>query len=249
MSHQSASCGESHYDALNIAPSATTKEISKAYRIQARRVHPDRNRDDPDAAATFARLHAAYQVLLDPASRAAYDASLAALASAKRKREAMEHDRRAAADALSAREEHARATKRAKTMANASRAHSQSAADAQVAATLAQEVAAVRSSSTPSTSSSAPPPTSTSSRESTEGVEEKETTPLIKIKWKQTVEGGEEEIKNMLGLFGTVVSFISKPGKRKGVVLMESLAAVTSILSPPSLSEFKTRGITVTKMG
>ncbi len=48
---------------LGIAPGASEDEIRKAFRRQAKRVHPDVS-DATDAAEQFARLKAAYDLLL-----------------------------------------------------------------------------------------------------------------------------------------------------------------------------------------
>lgn len=50
------------YDILNVDRDADTSEIKSAYRKLAKKVHPDKNPDDPDAAARFQDLTDAYQV-------------------------------------------------------------------------------------------------------------------------------------------------------------------------------------------
>ena len=60
------------YAVLGVAPHATAPEIHHAYRVLARRFHPDANRDGR-AAALFAQVSRAYEVLGDVDRRRAYD--------------------------------------------------------------------------------------------------------------------------------------------------------------------------------
>ena len=62
-----------YYDILEVSPEATDLEIKKAYRKFAIKYHPDKNPDDPTAAAKFHELSAAYQVLSTPSRRQHYD--------------------------------------------------------------------------------------------------------------------------------------------------------------------------------
>lgn len=62
-----------YYDILNVATDASGDVIKKAYYKEARRCHPDKNPDDPEAKVRFQKLADAYQVLADPQLRAIYD--------------------------------------------------------------------------------------------------------------------------------------------------------------------------------
>jgi len=61
-----------HYDILGLDRSATPAQIDDQYRSLAKVVHPDAGGD----AIMFEVLHESYEVLSDPASRAAYDRTL-----------------------------------------------------------------------------------------------------------------------------------------------------------------------------
>ena len=63
-----------YYDLLNLDPSCSESEIKRAYYLAARRLHPDKNPDDPEASAKFQKVGEAYQVLSDSALRKKYDA-------------------------------------------------------------------------------------------------------------------------------------------------------------------------------
>lgn len=62
-----------YYDALDVAPSATPAEIKRSYYLLARKLHPDKNPDDPEAHQKFQRIGEAYQVLSDESLRKKYD--------------------------------------------------------------------------------------------------------------------------------------------------------------------------------
>src|SRR5689334_2361533 len=62
-----------HYEVLGISSSSNADEVKAAFRKLAAQHHPDKNPDDPKAAARFKEINAAYQVLSDPQRRAMYD--------------------------------------------------------------------------------------------------------------------------------------------------------------------------------
>lgn len=62
-----------YYDVLGVAKGASSDEIKKGYRKKAKELHPDRNKDKPEAEAQFKEANEAYEVLKDADKKAAYD--------------------------------------------------------------------------------------------------------------------------------------------------------------------------------
>jgi molecular chaperone DnaJ len=62
-----------YYEVLGVEREADTEEIKKAYRKLALKYHPDRNPSDKSSEEKFKELGEAYEALIDPQSRAAYD--------------------------------------------------------------------------------------------------------------------------------------------------------------------------------
>jgi molecular chaperone DnaJ/curved DNA-binding protein len=62
------------YDVLGVDDDASQEEIKKAYRTLARKHHPDRNPDDPNAEEKFKEIQQAYSILSDEEKRQQYDA-------------------------------------------------------------------------------------------------------------------------------------------------------------------------------
>ena len=61
------------YQRLGLKRGASEADIKKAYRSLAKQLHPDRNKDNPDAAKRFGEITHAYDLLSDKDKRARYD--------------------------------------------------------------------------------------------------------------------------------------------------------------------------------
>jgi len=65
-----------YYDVLGISHDVSTEEIRKAYKKQAKKFHPDKNPDDPNAKKKFQMIEKAYRMLTNEEAREAYDDGL-----------------------------------------------------------------------------------------------------------------------------------------------------------------------------
>ena len=61
------------YSTLGVARGASEKDIKSAYRKLAKELHPDRNKDNPNAAERFSQVTNAYDLLSDKDKRARFD--------------------------------------------------------------------------------------------------------------------------------------------------------------------------------
>ena len=62
-----------YYEVLGVSKGASESDLKKAFRSLARKHHPDKNPDDPDAERLFKEVQEAYAVLSNPEQRRQYD--------------------------------------------------------------------------------------------------------------------------------------------------------------------------------
>ncbi|GAB4850554.1 hypothetical protein Ancab_029863 [Ancistrocladus abbreviatus] len=67
-----------HYQVLGLpsgeeGANLKIEDITKAYKLKALKLHPDKNPDDPDAAANFQKLRSSYDVLSNEKTRKLFD--------------------------------------------------------------------------------------------------------------------------------------------------------------------------------
>ena len=61
------------YDILELSPDATEDAINKKYKLLARKYHPDKNLNDPNASTKLQEINEAKEILCDPEKRQIYD--------------------------------------------------------------------------------------------------------------------------------------------------------------------------------
>jgi len=64
---------EDYYETLGVNNSASDAEIKSAYRKQAMKYHPDRNKGDKESEKKFKQINEAYYVLRDKEKREQYN--------------------------------------------------------------------------------------------------------------------------------------------------------------------------------
>ena len=62
-----------YYDVLGISKNASEDQIKQSFRSLARKYHPDKNPDDPEAESMFKQIQEAYAILSNPEERRKYD--------------------------------------------------------------------------------------------------------------------------------------------------------------------------------
>jgi len=63
------------YGILEVSPDASAEQIKRAYRVQAKRFHPDKNGGDKACEERFKEIQQAYETLSNPSKKARYDAA------------------------------------------------------------------------------------------------------------------------------------------------------------------------------
>ncbi|KAJ1436328.1 RNA-binding domain superfamily [Sesbania bispinosa] len=191
----------------------TEKEITKAYKLKALELHPDKRRDDPNAASNFQQLRTSYDILRDDKARKLFDDLL---------RVKREHQLR----------QSQRDGKRRKMMSDLERReHDASAPDpsakereeeARIARQLKEEIARIRAMHAKKVV-----PTSTNKKENAGssttggggvGLDQEK---VLKVSWEKVGEDySADKLRELFSKFGEVEDVVIKGNKKKGSALV-----------------------------
>lgn len=220
-----------HYSILGL-PSGeegaklTEKEISKAYRIKALELHPDKRRDDPNAHENFQRLKTSYEILKDEKARKLFDELLKIKREQQRRHSERDSKKRKMVSDL---EERERAAFAPDPVAR------ERAEEERIAKKLKEEIARIRAMHANKGAATASVPKTQNGSvgkesESTSSVKlDKEK--ILKVSWEKVAEDyTAERLREVFSRFGDVEDVVMK-NKRRGsalVVMANKDAAVAA---------------------
>ena len=205
--------------ALGVEPTASVKEITKAYRKLALKYHPDKDPSDA-AKEKFFEIHQAYEALTDDVKRAAMQARRAGEARQAAARSQMDEKRRqqiveleereaqAVREREELREQRARARReidrlRAQGLEKLEEMIRKDAADAQAVATAAAAVAAAAE--------------QPSGRAGKAPVQPDTKITSVKVRWEKGLGISKDELTTLLSVFGQVDAVLL--GKRRSAIV------------------------------
>uniref|UniRef100_A0A0X3PA06 DnaJ homolog subfamily A member 3 n=1 Tax=Schistocephalus solidus TaxID=70667 RepID=A0A0X3PA06_SCHSO len=95
------------YEYFGIPIESSSRDIKRAYKAKAKKLHPDKNKDNQKAKEEFQKLKEYYDILLDPVQRAQYDLKIKAKLAVIKRNAEMDSERRKLREQLEAREREA----------------------------------------------------------------------------------------------------------------------------------------------
>ncbi|XP_057427281.1 uncharacterized protein LOC130720628 [Lotus japonicus] len=205
-----------HYAVLGLpsgeeGANLTEKEITKAYRWKALELHPDKKRDDPNAAANFQQLRTSYDILKDEKARKLFDDLLRVKRDHQRRQSQRDGKRRKMMDDLDRREREA---------STADPSVKEREEEARIARQLKEEIARIRAMH----NKNAVPDLATMKKESAGGggggvaVDQEK---VLKVSWEKVGEDyPAEKLRELFSKFGEVEDVVIKGSKKRGSALV-----------------------------
>ncbi|KAJ3361564.1 DnaJ (Hsp40), sub C, member 17 [Allomyces javanicus] len=208
-----------YYALLDITLDAEPGTIKKAYYKKSLELHPDKNRDNPNAATLFHQIKQAYELLSDEAAKTAYDAIVRQRQEQRARFEKMDAAKRQMREDLEARERAAELARKqtVKTELNRSaeieRLRSENAQKLRDhTAQLAHRTAASAHVARSTVSTSSPPTSDPAHR-------------TLKCKWRVSrVQHTESTLRALFAPYGAVEQLLVapiKPSKKTGTAVVQ----------------------------
>ena len=216
-----------HYKVLGLKYGATNREITKAYRNLARKVHPDRNKGNKVAADKFVALTRSYEILTDAKSKNKYDEKVKKRAANEARNQKRSRDIRSMRADLERREREAQraTTKRARTARHGD-------------ATMEARVMQIQKANEDLKEKYEKEVTKESSTTKASFIRKK--MGIVSVKWKR---GGAipsaARLKQGLKIFGNILDVKFIDGDRKALVCFESTISARSAANQKKIGKFK----------
>uniref|UniRef100_A0A2P2KQG4 J domain-containing protein n=1 Tax=Rhizophora mucronata TaxID=61149 RepID=A0A2P2KQG4_RHIMU len=206
----------------------TEKEISKAYKLKALELHPDKRPDDPDAHANFQKLKSSYEILKDEKARKLFDDLLRVKREQEIRRSQQGAKRQKMVSDLEERERMAFAPD------PAAKAREE---EERISRKLKEEIARIIAMS----AKKAAPATPASKRETAGMAKEKitdtEKEKMLKVSWEKVGEDyTAESLRELFAKFGGVEDVVIKSSKKKGSALVVMATKEAAVAATGSIS-------------
>ncbi|KAF5734810.1 hypothetical protein HS088_TW15G00303 [Tripterygium wilfordii] len=211
----------------------TEKEISKAYKLKALEIHPDKRPDDPYAHANFQKLKTSYEILKDEKARKLFDDLLRVKRDQLHRQSQQDSKRRKMVSDLEARE---RAAFVPDQVFEAIRE------EERIVRKLKEEIDRIRALN--SCKGQAPSPAVPVRPNTVRAVVRLDKSKVLKVSWEFKEDYSAERLKEVFSEFGEVEDVVIKSSKKRGSALVvmstkeAALAATGSVcgsLSNPLL--------------
>ncbi|KAJ0700136.1 putative RNA recognition motif domain, DnaJ domain, RNA-binding domain superfamily [Helianthus annuus] len=193
------------------------KEITKAYRLKALELHPDKRPDDPNAPANFQKLQTSYQVLKDEKARKLFHDLLRVKQQKLQRQSQQDSKRRRMMSDLEERERSAFAAHDASAKATSE--------EESIARKLKEEISRIRAMHANNKST----PTVTATMKKQSGVGETSNTgptaaekeKMLKVSWeKGGLDYSAQRLRELFETFGEVKDVVIRSQKKKGSALV-----------------------------
>ncbi|KAK9074798.1 hypothetical protein SSX86_003116 [Deinandra increscens subsp. villosa] len=199
------------------------KEITKAYRLKALELHPDKRPDDPNAPANFQKLQTSYQILKDEKARKLFHDLLRVKQQKLQRQSQQDSKRRRMMSDLEERERSAFAGYDSSTKASSE--------EESIARKLKEEISRIRAmhankKSTPTEASTMKKQNGDGGETSTTGLSAADKEKMLKVSWeKGGLDYSAQRLKELFETFGEVKDVVIRKKKGSALIVMATKEA------------------------